>query len=69
MTTSILDRCPWAIKFGTSLTTRCQKEDGHHGEKHEGKGLQEFAYQRISWFAGDRREFKTERTDEFAWDS
>ena len=61
------ERCPWAIRFGVTLTTRCYWVIGHDGP-HEGKGLAEFAYQRVSWLRGDRREFLTERTDEHAWD-
>lgn len=62
------DRCPWAIKAGTTLTTRCSKTAGHDG-KHEGKGLAEFTYQRWDWLPGDRREFETDRVDEYAWDA
>jgi len=60
-------RCPWAIKFGVMLTTRCQWDAGHDGT-HMGLGLAEFPYQKIEWFAGDRREFHTERRDHFAWE-
>lgn len=61
-----VNRCLSAIKFGTSLNTRCMGRKGHNGP-HEGKGLKKFPYQRITWFKGDRREFLTERADEYAW--
>jgi hypothetical protein len=60
-------RCPWAIKFGTTLHTRCSKAAGHPGEEHEGRGLAQFAYQRVSWLRGDRREYETTRDDAHAW--
>lgn len=65
---SSYERCRWAIKFGTTLTTRCHLTDGHDG-MHEAKGLAEFSYQRIQWLAGDRREFETDRTDIHAWEA
>lgn len=60
-------RCPWAIKFGAKLTTRCQWDLDHEGS-HLGHGLAEFSYQTIEWFPGDRREFRTDRRDHFAWE-
>lgn len=68
---SSLPRCPWAIAVGFSLATRCHKPAGHvDGDldaTHEGPGLAEFPYQRVSWFAGDRREFETDRDEPHAW--
>lgn len=71
------DRCPWAVKFGVTLTTRCMLDAGH-GEvqsrlgpshvTHKGRGLAEFQYQRIEWLPGDPREFETKRTDTYAWE-
>jgi hypothetical protein len=40
-----------------------------HPASHIGKGLKEFDYQRIEWFPGDRREYETDREDEFAWET
>jgi hypothetical protein len=61
------DRCPWAIKFGVTLHTRCRLPKGH-APGHEGRGLVQFPYQRISWFEGDRREYQTERENKNAWE-
>jgi hypothetical protein len=55
-------RCPWVIHWGTSqeCTTWCDREE--HVERgdfdHEGPGL--MRDQRISWQAGDRREYTGE---------
>ena len=59
------DRCPWAITFG-SLSTRCYL--GPHGGSHHGHGLEQFPYQIIEWYRGDRREFETDREDIYAWE-
>jgi hypothetical protein len=61
-------RCRWGIKFGT-LHTRCNKAAGHESEQHIGRGLAAFPYQRIEWFAGDRREYQTDREDANAWEA
>jgi hypothetical protein len=61
-------RCRWAIKFGTTLTTRCGLPDGVH-DQHRGKGLAEFPSQEIVWLDGDRRSFLTDRADEHAWET
>ena len=61
------DRCPYAIKFGVTLHTRCHLDAGH-GALHEAAGLAAFDYQRISWLTGDRREYTTDRSDERAWE-
>lgn len=60
-------RCPFAIRFSTTLVTRCFLNPGH-GNVHIGRGLAEFPYQKVSWYAGDRREFETDRDDEHAWE-
>ena len=60
------ERCPWAIKFGVTLHTRCQEVIGHPGS-HAGRGLEWFPYQHIEWFPGDQREYQTDRVDEHAW--
>lgn len=62
-----MSRCHVAIKYGTTLTTRCRLKDTGH-EQHRGKGLAEFPYQEIVWLAGDRRTFLSSRDDEFAWE-
>lgn len=75
------ERCPWAIKFGTTLHTRCMLPASHgdaptevavrlpeNSSRHIGRGLEEFSYQRIEWIPGDRREYQTERADEYAWE-
>jgi hypothetical protein len=64
-------RCSFAIHYGTTLRTRCSKEAGHEllGDSlHVGRGLAEFSYQTVQWFAGDRREYPTERDDEHSWE-
>jgi hypothetical protein len=60
-------RCPWAVKFGVVLNTRCLLEE-HHNGWHEGPGLAEFPYQKVNWFTGDRREYQTGREDASAWE-
>ena len=63
------DRCPWAISFG-SLATRCMlARHVHENRRHEARGLAEFPYQTIEWFAGDRREYETDREDAHAWEA
>lgn len=68
-----MSRCTWAIQYGTTLATRCYKELGHvfdpNNGTHVGKGLIEFPYQEIRWFDGDRRQFLTEREDEYSWEA
>lgn len=68
-------RCPWAIRFGVVLHTRCDKLIGHLApglsvatRQHRGNGLAEFPYQRISWLPGDSREYLTQRNDKYAWE-
>lgn len=50
-------RCPWKVHFGVSqdATTQCDRES-HADPDHEGPGPY-FDYQRVSWQAGDRREY------------
>lgn len=62
-----MSRCRVAIKYGTTLTTRCFLHETGHKE-HRGKGLAEFPYQEIVWLEGDRRTFLSDRTDEHAWE-
>lgn len=62
-----LRRCDWAIQFGT-LATRCKKSLQGHGQKHEGRGLDQFPFQIIEWAKGNPREFQTEREDFYAWE-
>lgn len=59
-------RCPWAIHLAT-MSTRCLLPDDWH-LMHEGRGLAMFEGQRLSWFGGDLREFRSDRPDEHAWD-
>ena len=61
-----MTRCRVAIRFET-LTTRCHFNEGHYGV-HTGKGLAAFDYQRLTWLPGDRREFVSDRPDEYAWE-
>lgn len=61
-------RCPWAIRFGIRLHTRCDKAMGHEDQQHEGPGLSQFPAQRVAWSTGDRREYLTGRGDEHAWE-
>ena len=49
-----MNRCPWAIKAGVTLTTRCTLTEGHaeavpREPQHVGRGLPAFPYQRIMW--------------------
>lgn len=48
--------CPYSIRWGTSAetTTRCDREP-HDDSRHEGPGI--VAGQRVTWYAGDRREY------------
>jgi hypothetical protein len=57
------------------MATRCILPAGHGVDNpppdwwHQGKGLSKFPYQRIDWMPGDRREFESDRDDEFAWEA
>jgi hypothetical protein len=61
------ERCPWTIKFGVTLHTRCSLPVEHLGN-HEGRGLREFPYQKIEWLSGDRREYRSASRLPFAWE-
>jgi hypothetical protein len=61
-----MTRCPMAVRFGVTLHTRCAYPAGHEALMHEGRGL--FPDQRITWAPGDVREYRTDRTDELAWE-
>lgn len=66
-------RCPWAIHYGVTLHTRCDLPPDHGVTvagpiAHEGPGLAQFPYQRVRWFPGDRREYRTERADPASWE-
>ena len=65
-------RCPWAIKYGVTLCTRCIKDPGHENDAntatHTGRGLREFPDQTIRWLEGDSRQFLTDREDMHSWD-
>ena len=54
--------CEWKIHFGTGqeMTALCDKERGHLGvdAEHSGEGM--VPGQRITWLAGDRREYTGE---------
>jgi hypothetical protein len=62
-------RCPWAIRGGVLLHTRCSKDAEPAHDRHEGPGLAEFPYQRWDWLAGDRREYLTDIDEPFAWEA
>lgn len=62
------NRCPWAIKVGITLHTRCGKKAGHRQVAHLGPGLEEWGDQEIRWMAGDSREYTTTRTDQWCWE-
>lgn len=68
-------RCDMAIHFGGPLHTRCGKPVSHvsmplqNDKWHQGRGLPDYPAQKITWFPGDRREFSTDREDEFAWEA
>jgi hypothetical protein len=65
-------RCPWALRYGVTLVTRCIDGAGHLGSagvgQHIGRGMEAYPYQRVQWWPGDRREFTTERNDRFSWE-
>lgn len=67
-------RCPMAIKFGVTLHTRCRLDARHNTfsstamRQHEGRGLEHYPEQAIHWLPGDRREYETDRTDEYSWE-
>lgn len=69
-----MERCPWAIRWGERLVTRCFREAGHttilpgFAVMHVGRGLPRFSYQRFEWFEGDAREFKTDRDEAYSWE-
>lgn len=60
-------RCPWAIRFGFTLHTRCKLDAGHEGW-HQGRGLAQFPKQVIHWAAIDCRAYQTNRGDTHAWE-
>src|SRR5512143_260514 len=63
-----MTRCPWAIRAGVVLNTRCTKPALPLHDEHEGPGIAEFSYQRIHWYQGDRRQYQTTRMDPSAWE-
>lgn len=64
------ERCDWAIKWGVTYHTRCMRDahDVPTDGAHTARGLAEFPYQLITWYAGDRREYQTDREDEHSWE-
>lgn len=63
------DRCPWAIRYGARLATRCFLDAGHDVRSgHRGRGVQTSPTV-ITWFTGDGREFKTSRPDAWSWET
>lgn len=61
------ERCPWAIRFGANLVTRCFLDVGHDGRRgHKGRGLKDSPTV-ITWHAGDGRGFESNRADHWAW--
>jgi hypothetical protein len=60
-----VSQCPVKIHWGASADThtQCGKDEDHwdlragNNDPHEGPGLPQFPYQRISWLPGDRREY------------
>ena len=66
----LIARCRSALKWrpqGEALHTRCRWAKGHREQVHKGRGLERFDYQRITWVAGDSREYETDREDESSW--
>lgn len=61
-------RCPHAIHFGVKLHTRCELGADHAGHEHAGPGLEQFPYQKVVWFTGDRREYMTQVDLPHAWE-
>ena len=61
------DRCPWAVKYGVTLHTRCFRQWGHPGS-HLGRGLRDCLRQSVRWQHGDRREYLTSREDNWSWE-
>lgn len=60
-------RCPWAVRFGATLASRCRLDADHGSARHEAGGLAQFPYQKVNWFRGDRREFLSDRDDVNTW--
>lgn len=56
--------CPYALRIDGKLAgnptihTRCRKPKRHHGNMHEGRGLERFPYQVIEWNSGHKWEYK-----------
>jgi hypothetical protein len=62
-------RCPWALKVGVLIHTRCHLGSGHERFRlHEGRGLESNPDQVIHWVPGSKREYQTLRTDTYAWE-
>lgn len=60
-------RCPAAVHIGVRMCSRCYFLAGHSGP-HIARGAARYPAQRIQWVDGDRRQFLSERTDDYAWD-
>lgn len=64
-------RCPWAIKYGMALATRCTKDAGHEEDvndsTHAGRGLVQYPEQTIRWLHGDTRQFTTDNEAEYSY--
>lgn len=58
---------PMAPSMTPGLHSRCMLEDDGHQE-HTAKGLAQFVYQRWHWFSNDRRAYRTDRSDDAAWE-
>lgn len=53
--------CPWKIRYGTTAEATTQCDSPPHEGDHSGPGLVHlFPDQRITWLAGDRREYQGE---------
>lgn len=64
-------RCEHACFFnlddGRVIATRCKKTKVGHGRQHEGRGEDQFPLEACYWLPGDKHEFRTDRTDFYAW--
>ncbi len=62
------DRCPWAVRYGANLVTRCFLAADHDPRAgHQGRGRKD-TQQVITWYPGDAREFESTSNSLWAWE-
>jgi hypothetical protein len=68
--TAFEQRCAWAVRYQPDLHTRCFLDEDHLDHQttmHQGRGRVDERFRMVAWQHGDRRQYRTARTDEYAW--